>query len=72
MNNDLRMFVRDISYLKKAKFQVYPTFSKLHNSIYLGLISMNGQKIKVLKNIRILLLIFLVAIKAQLRGFLKL
>ena len=58
MNNDLRMFVRDISYLKKAKFQVYPTFSKLHNSIYLGLISMNGQKIKVLKNIRILLLIF--------------
>lgn len=64
--------MRDISYLKKAKFQVYPTFSKLHNSIYLGLISMNGQKIKVLKNIRILLLIFLVAIKAQLRGFLKL
>ena len=58
MNNDLRMFVRDISYLKKAKFQFYPTFSKLHNSIYLGLISMNGQKIKVLKNIRILLLIF--------------
>ena len=34
----------------RNSLQVYPTFSKLHNYMYVGLISMKGQTIKVRRN----------------------